>query len=275
MQVIAGRTAVVTGAANGIGRASALALARAGANVVVADIDLERASEVEREAGELGPAALAVACDVTSEADYERLRDVCLDRFGRVDIVMNTVGILVSGWPTEVSLADWRQLIDANLLSCVRSNNVFLPLLVGQGEGHVVNTGSTAGLYAYAYDRLPYAATKAAVISLSEALALYLRPRGVGITCLCPGSVATTMAERMRIVGTNPPKLRSAGFALLDPAMVGDMVVEAIRSNTFLLLTHPEVRQTLVRRAEDPETFLDEQVAVIASDENEAGGPHT
>jgi NAD(P)-dependent dehydrogenase (short-subunit alcohol dehydrogenase family) len=267
-----GRTAVLTGAAHGIGRATALALARAGVNVVVADIDLEHVSGV---AWEIGESALALQCDVTSENDFARLREAALDRFGRVDIVVNTVGVLYSGWPTELSLDIWREVTDTNLLGCVRAYHAFAPLLLEQGEGHLVFTASAAGTYAYAYDRLPYATTKAAVISLSEGLALYLRPRGVGVTCLVPGSVATTMLDRMRFIGDEPPKLRSAAFSgLLDPDVVGEMVVDAIRSDTFWLLTHPEVQDSLVRRAQDPQAFVEEQTARIASAADEADGPH-
>ena len=103
----------------------------------------------------------------------------------------------------------------------------FLGLLVEQGHGHIVNTASTAGLFAYAYERLPYSATKAGVIALSEALALYLRPLGVGITCLCPGPVATNIGQAVTLSGP-PVRMRGPGPDLvpLDPEVVGDQVVD-------------------------------------------------
>ena len=91
----------------------------------------------------------------------------------------------------------WQRTIDVNLLSVVRSFHVFLPILLEQGSGHIVNTASTAGLFAYAFERLPYTATKAAVVGVSEALALYLRPKGIGVSCLCPGPVATNIGEQI------------------------------------------------------------------------------
>ncbi len=90
---------------------------------------------------------------------------------------MNNVGALTRGLPDHIPVHEWHRIFDINLFSVVRSNDVFLPLLVEQGSGHIVNTASFAGLYTYAYDRLPYAAAKAAVVQLSEGLALYLRPK--------------------------------------------------------------------------------------------------
>jgi short-subunit dehydrogenase len=132
---------------------------------------------------------------------------------------------------------------------------VFLPGLLAQGSGHIVNTASTAGLYAYSFERLPYSATKGAVVAVSEALALYARPRGIGVTVLCPGPVATNIAEQMEIYG-ELETIHGPGFPVLEPAVVGNQVVDAIRKNTFFLPTHPEVHDLLVRKAEDPERFL-------------------
>jgi NAD(P)-dependent dehydrogenase (short-subunit alcohol dehydrogenase family) len=266
MQQLRGRTVVITGAGSGIGRGTALSFAREGANVVIADVKGERAETVAGEVRELGVSAAALACDVVSDRDFESLRDLTLERFGRVDVVMNNVGVIAAGLPLNIPLAEWQRIIDVNLLSLVRSNAVFLPLLLEQGEGHVVNTASTAALYPYTYDRLPYGATKAAVLAVSEGLALYLRPRGVGVTVLCPGPVLTNIVEQMAFHG-ELGDLRGPTLELLDPADVGDMVVQAVRDDRFLLLTHPEeVHEILVRKATDPEAFMDAQVATITGD---------
>jgi len=262
MEELRGRVAVITGGGSGIGRATALAFAREGALPVIADIDITRAELVEREASERGAEALGVRCDVTSDADFDALYDATLERFGRVDIVMNNASVIPIGLPENLPMEAWERCIDVNLLSVVRSLRRFLPRFLEQGSGHVVNTASTAGLMAYAYERLPYSATKGAVIALSEALALYLRPRGVGVTCLCPGPVATNISEQMQFhddVRLHGPR----DLEVLDPAVVGDMVVDAVRANRFLLLTHDEVHDLLVQRAEDPEGFLSGQVAAL------------
>ena len=119
-------------------------------------------------AEEIGSDTVGMRCDVTSLTDLEAARDAALARFGRVDVVMNNVGILAIGPVEEIPLEAWQRVIDVNLLSVVRSNLVFLPLLLAQGRGHVVNTASTAGLLPYGFDRLPYTATKHTVVGLSE-----------------------------------------------------------------------------------------------------------
>jgi len=146
----------------------------------------------------------------------------------------------------------------------VRSFQLFLPTMLERGQGHIVNTASTAGLFAYAFERLPYTATKAAIVAVSEALALYLRPRGVGVTCLCPGPTATNITEQIRFHDDVP--INSPGdLEIMDAEVVGEMVVDAVRSNTFLLLPHgAAVRDILVRRAQDPEAFLAAQIAALA-----------
>ena len=271
MEDLDGRTAVVTGGGSGIGRAAATALAAAGVRVVVADIAGDRAEAVAGEITAGGGAAVGRRCDVSSDDDVVSLREEAVAAYGRVDIVMNNVGILAVALPENVPMPAWQRLVDVNLLSVARSINVFLPDLLARGSGHIVNTASTAGPYAYSYERLPYSATKGAVIALSEALALYTRPRGVGVTCLCPGPVMTNIAEQIERFGETGP-LHGPDLAPLDPSVVGDQVVEAIRRDTFLLLTHPEVHDTLVERARDPEGFLSRQVERVRASDLAAGG---
>src|SRR5205823_13949935 len=109
---------------------------------------------------------------------------------------------IAKGLPLEIPIDAWSSIIDINLLGTVRVLRAFLPGLLEQGSGHVVTTGSTAGLFPYAFDRLPYAATKAAVVAFTESLALYLRPRGIGVTCFCPAGVITNIVEEIRVYGT-------------------------------------------------------------------------
>ena len=263
MEELQGRVAVITGSGSGIGRGAALSFAREGANLVIADRVADRVAAVAAEVRALGVDALGVTTDVANDDDMTALRDATFEHFGRVDVVMNNTGILTIGRPETIPLDEWRHAIDVNLLSYVRGLQLFLPHLLERGEGHVVNTASTAGLFAYAYERLPYTATKSAVVGMSEALALYLRPRGIGVTCLCPGPVDTNIAGDIRFhddVPINSP----AGLELLGAEAVGDMVVEAVRTNRFLLLTHPEqVHEIMVRRADDPDQFLADQIAAL------------
>ncbi|HEX4218952.1 MAG TPA: SDR family NAD(P)-dependent oxidoreductase [Acidimicrobiales bacterium] len=247
--------AVITGAGSGIGRAVAHALARQKAQVVVTDIDEERADGVAGEIRSEGGDAVAMRCDVSQLADFERVRDICLERFGRVDVVMNNVSVLAVGSPVAIPLEEWQRAVDINLLGIVRSNQVFLPVLMEQQRGHVVNTASTAGLLPYGYDRLPYTATKHAIVGLSESLALYLRPRGVGVSCLCPAGVITNIAEHIRYFGTTT-SVRAPALPVVEASVVGHLVVEAIVEDRFLVLTTPEVGDEIAERAQDIDGYV-------------------
>lgn len=247
-----GAVAVITGAGSGIGRAAAHSLARRGARVVVSDINADRASAV---AAEIGEPAIAVRCDVTSVADLEAARDLVLERFGRIDVVMNNVGVLAVGAVEDIPLEAWERVVDINLMGIVRSNLVFLPGLIKQGSGHIVNTASTAGLLPYGFDRLPYTATKHAVVGLSESLALYLRPRGIGVTCLCPAGVATNIGEQITFYGKPAPP-RGPSFPVIDAETVGELVADAITADRFLVLTAPGAADELREQGTDVDAYL-------------------
>jgi NAD(P)-dependent dehydrogenase (short-subunit alcohol dehydrogenase family) len=265
MEELRDKVALVTGGGSGIGRGTVIALSAEGVKVVVADLDAKRAEAVAAEASANGVPCHGMRLDANNQEDFESARDVVLEHYGRVDIVMNNVGVIAGGLPEHIPLSEWERVVSTNLLSIVRSNLTFLPVLLGQGSGHIVNTASTAGLFSYTYERIPYSATKAGVVALSEALALYAKPRGIGITCLCPGPVDTNISQQMTHSG--PPVGAIAigmGLKAIQPEDVGLMVVNAIRTDTFLLLTHPEVKEVLISRAEDPEAFLANQLQNIA-----------
>jgi NAD(P)-dependent dehydrogenase (short-subunit alcohol dehydrogenase family) len=250
-----GAAAVITGAGSGIGRATAIALARRGSRIVVSDVNGDRAHAVAAEISQLGGQAVGLQSDVTELTDVERLRDESLDHFGRVDLVMNNVGVLAMGPPESLPLEEWQRVIDVNLLGMVRSNLVFLPLLIEQGRGHVVNTASMSGLLAHGYDRLPYVATKHAVVGMSESLALYLRPQGIGVTCLCPSGVNTNIAEQITFFGA-PSTPRSPDYPIVEAEAVGELVADAVTEGRFLVLTAPGVHDELVERVRDIEAYI-------------------
>jgi NAD(P)-dependent dehydrogenase (short-subunit alcohol dehydrogenase family) len=244
--------AVITGGGSGIGRATAHSLARRGSRIVVTDIDEARAQAV---AAEIGDQAIGLRCDVTRVEDLEEARQAALERFGRVDLVMNNVGVLAVGPVEAIPLDAWQRVVDINLLGAVRSNLVFLPGLMAQGSGHIVNTASTAGLLPYGFDRLPYTATKHAIVGLSQALALYLAPHGIGVSCLCPAGVMTNIVEQITFYG-EPALPTGPSFPIEEAQTLGELVADGVSTGRFLLTTAPEVAAEIAALATDMDGYL-------------------
>jgi NAD(P)-dependent dehydrogenase (short-subunit alcohol dehydrogenase family) len=257
-----GATAVITGAGSGIGRATAISLARRGCAVVVSDRDEARAAAVANEIEGAGGRAASARCDVTRDHDVTALAETSTSAFGRVDIVMSNVGVIAKGLPLDIPLDAWSSIIDVNLLGTVRVLHAFLPGLLEQGSGHVVTTGSTAGLFPYAFDRLPYAATKAAVVALTESLGLYLRPRGIGVTCFCPAGVVTNIVEQIREYGP-PSPVQAPQVPLITAEEAGELVVTGILSDRLLVVSGDEVGAMVERHAVDREGFLRSQIEYL------------
>src|ERR1700759_2529804 len=262
MDTLRDKVAVITGAASGIGRAIARALADRGAHIVAVDLDNDGIQALAGEQRDQGASVLPERADVSEPDAFEKIRHAALGRFGRVDIVVNNVGVLTNGLPQDIPVSEWQRILEINLMSVVRSNAAFLPLLLDQGSGHLVNTASFAGLFTYSYDRLPYAATKAAIVQISEGLAIYLRPKNIGVTLLCPGPVLTNIASAVPAFGAGTA-LRTPGeqFGLLQPEPVGELVADAILDNRFFVPTHPNVVEELRRRVDDWDAYIDYQIS--------------
>ena len=251
---VAGKTAVITGGASGIGLATATRLAASGANLVLGDIEEAPLDVAVKTLREDGAEVIGVRCDVAVLEDVEALRDAALAAYGAVHVVFNNAG--VGGGPTIGSPIElWRWVSSVNLDGVVHGLHAFLPLLLDQDEGHVVNTASLAGLGGVP-GMGPYCATKFAVVGLSESLYFDLAARGsrVGVSVLCPGFVRTRIAESSRNMPDELKALRrsdehgpleAAAAAVvaagIDPAVVADHVVGAIDRSEFWILPHRHV----------------------------------
>lgn len=264
MRELSGKVAVVTGAASGIGLAVSRRLAAEGMRLVLADLE-EPALKVAADELSRSAEVLAVPTDVSDSSSVEALRDRTLEHFGAVHLVHNNAGVGAGGLLWEVSEADWRWVLGANLWGVIHGIRAFVPLLVAQGEGHVVNTASMAGLVSTPFMG-PYNATKHAVVTISETLAKDLRAVGspVGVSVLCPGFVRTAIdrSDRNRPAWAPAPvdspsyePMQQAIHQLvaggIDPVGVADSVVEAVQEDIFYILTHDETAPAVAARMRD------------------------
>lgn len=210
------RTVVITGGASGIGAALGRALVRRGDTVIVADIDSEGADLQAKLLGELGPGRTwSAAVDVRDAAAVQALVDDVVAREGRLDVMVNNAGIGVGGEMHELSLAHWDRAIDVNLRGVVHGVVAAYPVMVRQGQGHIVNTASLAGLVAPPL-LAPYAMTKHAVVGMSLSLRPEAAAKGVKVTAICPGFTDTPILDKAGPDDLPKPALASRSREMAD-----------------------------------------------------------
>jgi NAD(P)-dependent dehydrogenase (short-subunit alcohol dehydrogenase family) len=263
------QVAVITGGGSGIGRALALAFARAGARIVVADVDEAAMAETARGVRALGRAVLAVRTDVSELPQVESLADRAFQSFGAVHLLCNNAGVALSGGLERATRQDWQWAIGVNLWGVIHGLLAFLPRMIAQGPGgHVLNSASMAGLIA-SQGLGVYNTTKYAVVGLSETLAKDLRPYGIGVTVLCPMGVATRIgeAERTRPAALrNPPgRAQASSVQLIGRTLtaeeVADQALAAIRERELYVITHDEALELLRRRGQRLEAAVKRRTA--------------
>jgi NAD(P)-dependent dehydrogenase (short-subunit alcohol dehydrogenase family) len=262
-----GRVAVITGGASGIGRATALAMADRGADVVIADLNQERTGAVVAEIQARGRRALGVRTDVSQEDDLKRLAAQSIEAMGQVDLLMNNAGMVVGGPFEQIPLAEWELIVQVNLMGPVRGVHAFLPHMLARGSGYVVNTASFAGLVPHNPLTIPYDMTKHGVVGFSGGLALYLKPRGIGVSVLCPGYVATNLSEHFHLFGMPDNEGEQGGMpdARGTPDAVAERVCQAVEAERFLILSQDEHQKIWARRAQDVDAHIARQLEVLSA----------
>lgn len=258
LEDFAGRTAVVTGGASGIGRGLAERFLAEGMNVVIADVEPAR---LHATAAEIG--AFPVQTDVADAASVEALARAAEDRFGRIDVVCNNAGVGPFARIRDLTLADWQWMVSVNLWGVIHGVHAFLPrLLANPHGGWIVNTASMGGVSTFP-GLGAYATTKFGVVGLTETLAQELDQDGgaVGATLLLPGPVPSNLGKslRNRPTGLGDGTLADTDLSALpqyrdtlpwrDPAHVAQVVVDAIRQGALYAVTHPEQVERVERRA--------------------------
>lgn len=264
MQELSGKVAVITGGGSGIGKALAIRFASEAMKVVLADIDAVKLRAVEVELAEGGAEVLTVVCDTSTEAQVQALAAATLDRFGAAHVLCNNAGVVGMGDPWRGPISGWDWVMGINLYGVIHGVRAFLPIMEDQGEGHIVNTASMAGLVAVP-GAAPYNVTKTGVVALSESLFIELKTSGspVRVSALCPGFVHTNLLDGQQwnaSLGDQPAPAMSLVSQMIDQvfrqgleqgidaAVVADEVVDAIRTERFWILTHPEMRHSPVER---------------------------
>ncbi|WP_405571081.1 SDR family oxidoreductase [Streptomyces sp. NBC_01167] len=246
-----GQLVLVTGAASGIGRATAFAFAEAGARVVAVDRDAEgaaRTAEMSRLIG--APEAWGEAVDVSDEEAMEKLADRVATEYGVVDVLVNNAGIGLSGSFLQTTSADWKKVLDVNLWGVIHGCRLFGRQMAERGQGgHIVNTASAA---AYQPSKaLPaYSTSKAAVLMLSECLRAELAGQGIGVSAICPGFVNTNITSTARFAGVDAAEeqrrqkktARLYGLRNYPPEKVADAILRAVVRNQAVVPVTPEAR---------------------------------
>lgn len=254
MDTLAGRTAVVTGAASGIGLALAQRLAEEGMRVAMSDVDGDRLEAAAALVG-TGSDVLAVTADVSRWEDVERLAMRVAERLGPVQLLCNNAGVQLNGATWEFELREWQWLLGVNLWGVIHGIKAFVPTMIDRGApAHVVNTSSVGGLVVFP-GMAPYAASKSAVVAISESLHLDLRTLGaaVGVSVLCPGPTMSELRENSTVLRPGAEHGRPLALVTAIPripaAEVADQVVDAVLRDRFWVITHPDYLQQVDRRA--------------------------
>lgn len=264
MRELRGKVAVITGAGSGIGRALAGRFAAEGMHVVLADVDDVRLRTVEAELGERGVQVLPVHCDTSVEESVQELARRTLERFGGAHVLCNNAGVAGVGDPWNGPMSVWDWVVGINLYGVVHGIRAFLPIMADQGEGHIVNTASMAGLLAMP-GLAPYNATKHAVVAISEGLhgELAAKQSPVRVSVLCPSFVQSNLmvdpkwsdrlgdrpTDTSDMIGAAMTDYLRAGVESGMPADdVAAMVVDAVQAERFWILTHDEMKPFVTER---------------------------
>jgi NAD(P)-dependent dehydrogenase (short-subunit alcohol dehydrogenase family) len=268
MQDLKGKVAVITGGAEGIGKAIAVAAAAEGMKLVLADIDADKLNATVEELAGTGAEVIGLRTDVSQESSMQALADAAFERFGNVHLLVNNAGVALAKSAWETTQKDWEWVMGVNLYGVTNGLRAFIPRMLEKGEeGHIVNTASIAGLLSEPA-LAAYNVSKFGVVTLSEGLHhdLTLRKAKINVSVLCPGWVKTRIAEAERhreadqrtdftkidkvsvMTGMSIMKAVQNG---IEPQQVAGDVINAVKTNKFYILTHPHTKAGIQIRMED------------------------
>jgi 3-oxoacyl-[acyl-carrier protein] reductase len=241
MRIIRGKKAFVSGAASGIGRALALALAREGAELFLVDVDADQLAATAAQARQHGVEVVTRMCNLCEPNEISAAVNAVLQAWGRIDILVNNAGVAYYGPTHNMTAAQWDRVLAVNLLAPIRLIREFLPTLASQDEAHVVNMCSVFGLVTQR-KVTAYQTTKFGMVGLSLALRAEYARGGIGVTALCPGLVRTTMLESAERGRPDKRLPLPPAFLMTSPEHVAERALAAIRRNKGLVVVSPFAR---------------------------------
>lgn len=245
---LAGKVVVVTGSGSGIGAAFARRFTQEGAKVVVTDLNAEAVDAVAAEIGSVG-----LACDITVEANVRAVAELARSSYGEVDVWYSNAGHSGPRQPGELNEDSlWELGWDLHVMSHVYAARAVLPSMLERGEGYLLQTSSVTAITTQ-IEKASYTVTKAAALSLAEWLAVTYRPRGIRVSCFCPGPMLTPM-----LLSNDFPEGHPVLSMAMTPEQVAELLVQAIDAEDFLVVESESARQALAAKAQDYDAWIDE-----------------
>jgi len=242
---IRGSKVFITGAASGIGRATAFAMAKLGARLFLTDINQKGLEETYQTISKNnGEVCKYKAIDISIYKDVKAFADEIHKGFGPIDILINVAGIALFAQIEDMSHEHWKKVIGVNLWGPVHGIECFVPEMIRAGRGHVVSVSSTAGIIGLPWHTV-YAATKHALVGMSEVLRYDLKKHNIDISVICPGAVATGMVDSVEIFGAKDAIEKTKARFLkvaLPPERVAELIISAIQKKRFLVITSPDIK---------------------------------
>ncbi|MGD0855677.1 MAG: SDR family oxidoreductase [Dehalococcoidia bacterium] len=233
---------LITGAASGIGQATAIEFARQGVrSIVLTDINSEGLTKTSKNLTDMGCQTLSIKADIANLDEVKAMVDKAIERFGKIDILTNVAGIAIMGAMGELEIADWRRVLDVNLMSIIYTCHFVYPHMLKQKSGHIINIASLGGLLAFHPYLASYNASKFGAVGFSEALMQEALPRNIFVTCVCPGAVSTPIYAQAAVRGFRPEVKGQYSEHLLKlaetPEKTARAIVKAASRKQFLLIT--------------------------------------
>lgn len=241
MEDLRGKAVLITGAASGIGRASALEFAREGADpLIICDINPEGLKETAAMIGGMKREAIALTVDVSDYDAVKEMVDKALVEAGRIDVLVNVAGIDIGGPEEVLTIEDWRKVLGVNLYGMLHTVNLIYPHMLEKGSGHIANVASGAGLVALSAYNAAYNTSKFGVVGFSESMLLEASARGIGVTCVCPGVVNTPFYDTTAMKGFSMEAselVKKILYVGEEPEATARSMVRAVKKNRFLVVT--------------------------------------